>query len=196
MLRRCLVAAGVALALFPAAASAQNDPHHSSTGFRLEGLVGYENAAFDSISQANGLLYGVGLGYDIGRKRMRFGLEGEVTDSTARRCLGFAAGAPPSVCLRTARDLYVGARFGVEVSPGVLLYGKAGYSNYGQSNVIATSAGKIVTHPHFDGIRVGAGAELAVGSRAFVKTEFRFTNYERSQDFHKHQAVLGFGIRF
>lgn len=195
MLRSCLVTAAVTLALFPTAASAQDDPRHDSTGLRVEGLIGYENAAFDSVTNANGLLYGVGLGYDVGWKRLRFGLEGEVTDSTARKCV-FTFAVPNSVCLRTARDLYVGARFGVEVSRGVLLYGKAGYTNYGESNVFSPAAGGAVTHPHFDGVRVGAGAEFAISGRAFVKAEYRFSKYERSINFDKHQTVIGFGLRF
>ena len=48
MLRHCLVATGV-LALFPATASAQDDPHHGSEGFRVEGLPGYDIASFDSV---------------------------------------------------------------------------------------------------------------------------------------------------
>jgi outer membrane immunogenic protein len=195
MFRSCLVTAAVTLALFPTAVSAQDDPHRDSTGFHVEALAGYENAAFDSVTNANGILYGVGLGYDVGWKRLRFGVEGEVTDSTARKCIFFGA-ATDSVCLRTSRDLYVGARFGVEVSPGVLLYGKAGYTNYAESNVFSLAGGRIVTHPKSDGARIGAGAEFAVGPRMFVKAEYRYSKYERAIDFDKHQTVLGFGLRF
>jgi outer membrane immunogenic protein len=198
MLRNCLVAAGISVAFFPAAASAQ-DHRHASTGFRVEALTGYENAAFDSVSDANGLLYGVGVGYDFAVKRLRFGLEGEVTDSTARKRLYFFNANNTflgQVSLQSSRDLYVGARFGGEVARGILLYGKAGYSNFRESNAYSPSVGGTVTHPRFDGFRIGAGAEFALGRRTFVKTEYRFTNYERSQGFNRHQTVIGFGIRF
>ena len=195
MRRHRLAAAAFAASMIPAAASAQDGPEPLSTGFRVEGLIGYEDAAFDSYSRGEGLLYGVGLGYDAGWKRLRFGLEAEATDSTAKSC-GPLIGGGGQVCLRTSRDLYIGGRIGAEVSRGVLLYGKAGYSNYGESNQFPPSVGSIVTHPHLDGIRVGAGAEVAIGKSKFVKAEYRYSAYERSQDFDKHQAVIGFGFRF
>lgn len=195
MLRHCLAAAGILIAFFPAAASARDNRPPVTTGFRVEALTGYDYAAFDSATSGNGLLYGVGLGYDIGLKRLRLGLEGEVTDSTAKKCFAFV-GVAGSFCLRTARDLYVGARLGGEVSRGVLLYGKAGYTNFRESNVDFIFGTIIRTHPNFDGFRVGAGAEFAIGRRAFVKAEYRLSYYERSKDFDRNQAVIGFGIRF
>ena len=199
MLRHRLAAAAFVASMIPAAASAQDGapdrPEPLSAGFRVEGLIGYEHAAFDSVTKGEGLLYGVGLGYDFAHKRLRFGLEAEATDSTAKKCVPLIGGTG-NVCLRTSRDLYVGGRIGVEASRGVLLYGKAGYSNYGESNRYPPSIGSIVTHPHFDGIRVGAGAEVAIGRSKFVKAEYRYSAYERSQDFDKHQAVIGFGFRF
>lgn len=199
MRRHRLAAAALAASMIPAAASAQDGspgrPEPLSAGFRVEGLIGYEDAAFDSVTKGEGLLYGVGLGYDFAHKRLRFGLEAEATDSTAKKCVSLIGGTG-NVCLRTSRDLYVGGRIGFEASRGVLLYGKAGYSNYGESNRYPPSVGSIVTHPHFDGIRVGAGAEVAIGRSKFVKAEYRYSAYERSQDFAKHQAVIGFGFRF
>lgn len=200
MLRHCLAAAGILIAFFPAVASAQNDNSHVSTGFRVEALTGYENAAFDSAPNANGLLYGAGVGYDVGWKRLRFGLEGEVTGSTAKSCFFFFTSdftPTGSLCSRTGLDLYVGARFGGEVARGVVLYGKAGYTNYAESKALSPAGlGAVTPHPHFDGFRIGAGAEFAIGRRTFVKAEYRFSNYERLQNFDKHQTVIGFGFRF
>ena len=45
-----------------------------------------------------------------------------------------------------------------------------------------------------DGVRVGAGAEYAIGPNSYVKAEYRYSNYEGG--FERHQALAGFGFRF
>jgi outer membrane immunogenic protein len=193
--RACLTASAAMLAIYPVSASAQESPAPVTTGLRVVGLIGYDDTAFDSVVRGNGLFYGVGLGYDLGHRRLRFGIEAEAADSTARNCVSTTA-APGNICLTASRDLYVGARVGVQVDPGVLLYGKAGYTNFRESNQYPASLGGIVTHPTSDGLRLGLGTELSVGRRSFVTAEYRYSSYEQSQDFDRHQAVLGFGFRF
>jgi outer membrane immunogenic protein len=56
------------------------------------------------------------------------------------------------------------------------------------------TAGDFSTHATYDGLRVGAGVEQAIGRNAFVKAEYRYSNYE--QGYSRHQAVGGFGFRF
>jgi outer membrane immunogenic protein len=138
------------------------------------------------------------VGYDLGHGRLRFGLEAEASDSTQRACgsLLLGGGETGSFCVTAARDLYVGARLGVEIDPGVLFYGKAGYTNFRESISFSLPTAAFVVHPNADGFRLGLGAEFAVGRRTFVKTEYRFSNYEFSQGFDRHQAVIGFGFRF
>lgn len=168
----------------------------ASTGFRVEAITGYEDASFDSIRNGSGVLYGVGVGYDLAAGRFRFGLEAEATDSTAKDCSAFIGGN--TGCSRAGRDLYAGVRFGGMISDKVLLYGKVGYTNFRQSSRFAFASGApdLVVHPESDGLRLGAGSEIAVGSRTFIKAEYRFSNYEASQSFDKHQGVIGFGLRF
>lgn len=200
MLRHFLTAGGAmlaALAALPGAALAQDAPATApaASGFRLEVLTGYDDAAFDSITRGQGLLYGVGAGYDFRAGRMRIGVEAEASESTAQTCRTIL-GINGDICFRTARDLYVGGRIGGMIAPGVLLYGKAGYTNFRESNRFPPSLGSIVTHPEVEGWRVGLGAEFAIGRRMFVKTEYRFSAYENSQDFDRNQGVIGFGFRF
>ena len=206
MSRQILAAATLMLAIWPAAAPAQDtasaeSPPPLSTGFRVEALVGYDHASFDSVFDGDGLLYGVGVGYDLALGRMRLGLEAEATDSTARTCFGLVGFAGES-CLRASRDLSIGGRVGFELQPGVLLYGKVGYSSFRQSNSFPASIvtpgapGDFVVHPNFDGLRLGLGTEFALSRRTFVKAEYRFTNHEFSSGFNRHQAVMGFGLRF
>jgi outer membrane immunogenic protein len=94
------------------------------------------------------------------------------------------------------RDIYVGARVGTTVGANTLLYAKAGYTNArvrttydGPGTALDFDVGE-----NLDGFRVGAGAEFALGPNSFLKTEYRYSNYE--QDFAKHQVVAGFGFRF
>ena len=51
---------------------------------------------------------------------------------------------------------------------------------------------------NLDGGRIGVGAEIGIptfglGSAAFLKTEYRYSNYE--QGFEKHTGVVGVGFR-
>ncbi len=164
-------------------------------GFRVEGLLGYDSAGFDSVRNGDGILYGVGLGYDLGSGRLRFGLEAEASDSTAKDC---EQGTATRICSEMGRDLYLGARVGSLISPNVLLYAKGGYTNIRESIRFAPAGGAapVVTHPEFDGFRLGAGAEFSIGAKTYVKAEYRFSNYESSQSFDRHQGVIGFGFRF
>lgn len=196
MLRYCL-AAVVAMAGIAAPALAQDEAPEAkaATGFRIEAIAGYEDASFDSVRNGSGALYGVGVGYDLAAGRFRFGLEAEASDSTADDCSVFAGGN--TICSKAGRDLYAGARVGGMISDNVLLYGKVGYTNYRFSSRFTFPAGgPVTTHPEVDGLRLGAGTEIAVGAKTFVKAEYRFSNYEAADNFDKHQAVVGFGLRF
>jgi outer membrane immunogenic protein len=171
-----------------------------ATGLRVEAVGGFENTTFFTNvfddDEDEGFVYGLGVGYDLAAGRLRFGIEAEASDSTARDCFDFDL---THICVKAGRDLYVGARAGAMVGSNLLLYAKAGYTNILQT---ATFDGPIADFPpqtdrrKFDGLRLGAGAELAVGRNMFVKAEYRFSNYEALDSFDKHQGVVGVGIRF
>jgi outer membrane immunogenic protein len=78
-----------------------------------------------------------------------------------------------------------------------LLYAKAGYTNarvkvsYDDGD---TGVDNFNYHRNLDGIRLGVGAEYAVGPNSFVKAEYRYSNYEKG--FSRNQALAGFGFRF
>ena len=171
------VLAAAFAACFAAPAMAQEAS--AFTGFRVEGLVGYDNVGAPGIKNPDGFLYGVGVGYDIAAGGAVIGIEADVTDSTAKIKL-----AGPDI--ETDRDLYVGARVGTVLGSG-LLYAKAGYTNarievngFGGSNE--------------DGFRLGLGYEYAISAKSFVKVEYRYSNYEA--DVSRNQAVAAFGVRF
>ncbi|KQM22643.1 hypothetical protein ASE73_13920 [Sphingomonas sp. Leaf24] len=212
-----LAAAGTALSATPAMAQ---DVNPAFTGFRVGALAGYDgirpgstqDTDLDGDNQTvNGLLYGVDAGYDFALSNFLVGVEGEYTGSTGKvetartdpNFFGFGT-------VSTGRDLYVGARAGLVVAPTTLAYVKGGYTN-ARLNVLA-SDGTVDSRENFElnGYRVGAGVEQAIGSRAYAKLEYRYSNYNNADfqrvdgsttsqfdiDTDRHQVVAGVGIRF
>lgn len=175
-MKKYVLAAAIA-AGFAAPAMAQDNA--AFTGFRVEGLVGYDNVGVSGLKNPDGVLYGVGIGYDMAAGGAVIGIEADVTDSSAKVSL-------PGPDIETDRDLYVGARVGAIVGSG-LLYVKAGYTNARiEVNGLGGSNG--------DGFRAGAGYEYVISAKSFVKVEYRYSNYEA--DLTRNQVVAGFGVRF
>jgi outer membrane immunogenic protein len=167
------------------------------SGPRIEGIVGYERADIEG-EDSDGVSYGVGLGYDFQTGGMVVGVEAEAADSTVDECVTGVSLATDELCAELGRDLYVGGRVGAAVSPNVLLYGKAGYTNnraaLDYEDGTAATTLDFERGENLDGLRVGGGLEFALGPNSFAKTEYRYSNYE--QGFEKHQVVAGFGFRF
>ena len=190
------------------------------TGPRVEGTIGYDHVgAGSSVNNNNGqddqsidgLLYGGGIGYDIATSSgIVLGAEAEITGSTAKSqrrdyTTDFGFGR-----VKQGRDLYVGARAGVLVSPTTMVYAKGGYTN-ARLNVLAGDTQQTTdTDFNLDGWRAGAGVEHAVGEHSYIKAEYRYSNYGRGAvdyangaqsskfdiDTDKHQAVVSYGFRF
>ena len=121
--------------------------------------------ADDNIFGTESFTYGADVGYDFAAGGAILGVTAEIEDSKY-----------------LTRALALTARAGARVGTNGLLYVAGGYSNlraYGVS---------------VDGFRLAAGGELAVGSRAYVKLEQRYGNYEYGIDLY--QTVIGAGIRF
>lgn len=161
------------------AAPAMAQDASAFTGFRIEGLVGYDNVGAPGFKNPDGVLYGIGAGYDHAIGSLVIGVEADATDSTAKVKL-----VGPDI--ETDRDLYVGGRIGAVVGSG-LLYAKAGYTN---ARVEVSGAG----HQNFDGVRAGVGYEYALSAKSFIKVEYRYSNYE--DGLSRNQGVAGFGFRF
>lgn len=189
----------VVAALFAASAAAPALAQDASsgrapfTGARVEGLAGWDRV--QNNGHKDGVAYGIGAGYDVQAGKVLVGIEGEAADSTAKLCAGSRTTADPRVCAKAGRDLYVGGRIGTVVGGRTLLYAKGGYTNAqakltSNDGIAQTTLGKT----NLDGYRVGAGAEYAIGSNSFVKTEYRYSDYENG--FSRHQVVAGFGLRF
>ena len=100
--------------------------------------------------------------------------------------------------MRAGRDLYVGGRVGSVVGGNTLLYAKAGYTNarvrVDYEDGTAGTVNDFTDRTNLDGVRAGAGAQFAIGSNAYLKTEYRYSNYQDGVD--RHQVVGGLGFRF
>jgi len=213
-----LAASALAAAtLFAAPAMAQDTP----SGFRV-GVVGglditrpgsSEDSDVEGDDQsAEGFLYGVEAGYDLPIGGAVVGVEAELNDSTAKTRVNRA---DPNTfgygSVTAGRDIYVGARVGVPVGTGTLLYAKGGYTN-ARLNVLAADGSTELEDENFelDGWRLGAGVEKAIGTNSYAKLEYRYSNYTDADfqysdgtttntfgvDTDRHQIVAGVGFRF
>ena len=136
------------------------------TGFRVAGTIGLadENFLGDDV-----FTYGINAGYDQAFGNVIAGVTAEFQESGKT---GYG------------RDLSIAARLGTKVTDNALVYGLVGYSNQGTEGF----AGKL------DGVRFGAGAEVAFNQQLFGTVEYRYTNYERGAELH--QTLVGLGVRF
>ena len=216
-----VLAGGSALASVPALAQ-DTTSDSTFTGPRVEAILGYDiNKAGSSIDDdANednnhtikGLLYGVGVGYDVDLGGVVVGAEAELTDSTAKtgfqdgQFAGFGVGN-----VKANRDIYVGARVGAKVSPQTLVYVKGGYTNAKFDVRSFDGTTTFRDDLDADGFRIGAGAEYAISRNTFAKLEYRYSNYKEAEidfdgtlpdsdrfdvDTDRHQIVAAVGWRF
>ena len=214
------LAAGAAMtAVTPAYAQ------YDDTGFsgpRVEGIIGYDSsrAGSDADNDVNdeddqsieGVMYGIGIGYDVDTGSAVFGVEGEYTDSSAKTEFsdggdfeGFGLGR-----VDTGRDLYLGVRAGAKLNPMTLLYAKAGYTNAKYNALARDGVNELRQDIDTDGWRVGAGLERKLGTNAYAKIEYRYSKYGEAEfdngdlpdsdrfdiDIDRHQAVAAVGWRF
>ncbi len=154
MLNNVLLIAA-ALATATPATAATND---AFTGARVELNAGVNQNDFN---------YGAALGYDL-----------PLGD---RATVGVDAVAD-NVFDRTGRELGVGARLGYALSPTVLAYGRAGYTNYDLVNT------------HLNGYNVGGGLNLRLAPNLYGNVEYRYTDLENRVS--GHGARVGIGLRF
>jgi outer membrane immunogenic protein len=144
-------------------------------------VTGIDHVKFETpgLNDPVGILYGVALGYDLQFGKVVVGFEGEAAESTAK------AKANTIVAAKASRDLYAGGRIGFVTGP-TLIYLKAGYTNARVESIVGDDNGS--------GVRVGVGGDVRVQNNVFIRTEYRYSNYEAGVE--RHQLVLGVGMRF
>jgi len=184
MSKYLIAALAVSTAALAAPAMAQ-DADKTFNGAHVEALGGWDRVQGEG-QHDDGVLYGVGAGYDIRKGNAVFGIEGEASDSTQKQSVG-------ALTEHASRDLYVGGRAGFVVGGNNLLYAKAGYTN-ARFTVSGTDTGVTLARGNLDGYRVGAGIEHQLSNNMFVKAEYRYSNYKDGVS--RNQVVGGVGIRF
>ncbi|MES2057969.1 MAG: porin family protein [Pseudomonadota bacterium] len=204
MRKLVLAAAASALAFGIAApALAQDGPPAEApfTGPRVEALVGYDkiNAGSD-IGSSDGVAYGGAIGYDMQFGRAIVGIEGELTGTTTDARAENLLVAGDRLRLDAGRDLYVGGRVGIAISPLALGYVKAGYTNARLNARYRNGNTTVEDSDNLDGYRLGAGLEYKVGPTTYIKGEYRYSHYGElagyDVDVDRHQFLAGVGVRF
>lgn len=163
----------------------------SFTGPRAEAIAGWDHANVPGGDMKDGVTYGGAIGYDVQRGGTVFGIEGEITGSTLKD----DSRITPDTRFKgeVGRDLYVGGRLGLVASPNTLIYAKAGYTNL-RTHVAYSSPTTNYDGSGTDGgYRLGAGAEYRLGGKAYLKSEYRYSDYGGGA---RHQVVGGLGVRF
>lgn len=122
--------------------------------------------ADDDFAGTEAFTYGVEAGYDFDLGTTIAGVTAEYQDSSEDGI---------------DRDLSVAARLGFKAGENALVYGLVGYTN-------------LDVGLKLDGARIGAGAEFALGTNAFAKAEYRYSDYELGVE--THQMLAGVGFRF
>ena len=219
-----------ALAIVAVATPAAAQDAGTFSGLRVEVLGGLDKVELsvdedvfgsDESGSSEGVVYGVGVGYDFDLGRAVVGLEAEYADSTTD--YGFAAAGEiegydfdGSLTMDAAKDIYVGARVGAKAG-SLLFYAKGGYSMASADITVRGSidgeTGSADADLDLSGFRIGAGAEAQINANTFVKLEYRYSAYSDGEleidgttldgkeafdyiDLDRHQVVFGVGYRF
>jgi outer membrane immunogenic protein len=176
-------ASAAILAATPALAQDAAAPA-APVGPRVEAIVGYDKVKALG-EKDGGALFGIGAGYDFAvGQSVALGVDVEATESTQK------IGDEDIAQVKAGRDLYAGGRVSVAVAENANLYVKGGYTN---ARFKATD-GVDSFAENFDGFRVGAGGQMGLGGKAYVGSEYRYSNYQ--DGLSRHQLALTVGTRF
>jgi outer membrane immunogenic protein len=197
---RKLVLAALAASVFATPALAQDAPF---TGLRAEGVVGYDrvdDGTGQDAGSSDGVTYGGAIGYDFQMGRAVFGPEVELTGSSTDTRADSLLVPGDRLVVDMGRDIYAGGRIGAAITPTTLLYAKAGYTNARVETEYRTPGVTTSIGEDMEGYRLGAGAEMKLSGNAYVKAEYRYSNYGSIDgydiDVDRHQIVAGVGVRF
>jgi outer membrane immunogenic protein len=167
----------------------------AAQGFRAELHAGWDRVQGDG-QEDDGVVYGIGLGYDLAVSPTAFvGVDLSLDDSNMKECETSAILANDEACLRAGRDLAAGVRAGFNVGERGKLYALAGYTNARFRFDYKTPAGvRTSESENLDGFRIGAGFQHSISGNTYGKVEYRYSNYE--QDISRHQVLFGVGVKF
>jgi outer membrane immunogenic protein len=170
------------------------------TGFRVEGIAGYDilksgDSDDDNVDSNDnngdesieGVAFGAGAGFDFDLGNLVAGVEAEYLESSGEQEFDEAIdGVNFTGGIETGRDIYVGARLGFKATPSTLVYVKGGYTNLSIEGNFGNTGDRFEFDTNADGWRLGAGIEQLFGPNMYGKVEYRYSNYtnlDYSDDF-------------
>ena len=181
-------------------------------GFRAEGNVGWDR--FQSLgTHDNKLGYGATVGFDgVLMEKIVVGPEASFwrANNWTENCAGGINGG--SVCSKSFEEYGVAVRAGYLVTPGLLVFGKAGYASNEQRKRFDAPPGLYYVNGQIvgpetsyynrgrsDGYQVGGGVEYSLTSfhtplPVYVSGQYVYSNYANHTS--RQRAMLGVGVRF
>lgn len=166
-------------------------------------VVDENRGSFGDDRGAEGVFGGVEIGYDhavAGGVVLGAYAGAEYTDTEI-----FSAGDRP-YRFDSGLNYYLGARVGMALSRGALLYAKGGYSNGKFDPEFLTGSDPTLFNDYEssrDGFHVGGGFEVPFLSNAYFRGEYVYTQYDTYDlsptlelPFNRHQLVAALGMRF
>lgn len=150
-----------------------------SAGINLDGgsVAAVGRLGFDS-KIGKGAFMGLGVG--IGR-------------DGAKDCVRGYFVPGDNVCIKAGRDISAETRLGAVTGGGSKIYALAGYSNLSVKATVSYQ-GSSASSPSskLNGITAGAGFETPLGEKMFLRTEFRYGNYESGVTTKSIMPTIGF----
>ena len=173
-------------------------------GFYIGAIGGYEGVDVESAdgtatASADSAVYGINAGYDLSLGGAFVGVEGELSTSNGDTSFPDSFGGAREG-LETGGQYYVGARAGFALTPGIAAYGKVGYTAL--DTTAFTSSGSLgELKENADGLRYGAGLQVALPGPLEARLEYRRSKYNDLADVDQgdattDQVVAGLAVRF
>ena len=192
----------IGLAALAAACAAS--PAAAKGGFYVGAIAGYQGLKVESsngsaTAKADNAVYGAQVGYDLSLGTAFVGVEGEVSAASGDTKFPGSTGAAYD-SLKANGQYYVGARAGINLTPGIAAYGKVGYTSL--DTKAFSSAGSLTElKDNSDGIRYGGGVQLDLPGPLEARVEYRRSQYKDAVsgtygDVTTDQVVAGVGVRF
>ncbi|QAY78224.1 porin family protein [Sphingosinicella sp. BN140058] len=186
--------AATALVTYGSAARAED-----FTGPRVEATIGWDQLRFDlarygiaGTNKESDIAWGLGVGYDLPlNANLIAGVEASVTFSDVDKA--FSDGTT-DYGAHARRDLELSGRLGTRIGSNALLYGKLGYTNFRVGQETSSAGLTSVDTVNLDGVRLGTGIKVALSKAAYLKTEYRYSNYQDGVS--RNDVVTGLGLRF
>jgi outer membrane immunogenic protein len=113
--------------------------------------------------------------------------------NAAKDCYDSYLNLGDRLCIKGGRELLAEARLGYETNGKTKIYGVLGYTSLGIKGTY-TYRGQTGVSPTstLSGVSAGFGVETMIGSKAFLRTEFRYGNYEGGVTSTSLMPTIGF----